>query len=101
VADAMGVTPLSADQVGLYWAAGTPLWFYILKEAQACGGGDQLGPVGGRIVAEVLIGLLRADFDSYLVVEPSWRPTLPSRGRAGFELADLLMFAAGQQIVDE
>jgi hypothetical protein len=101
VAHAIGIRPLGADQVGPQWAAGTPLWFYILKEAQACAGGDQLGPVGGRIVAEVLIGLLRADFDSYLVVEPSWRPTLPSRGRSGFELADLLMFAAGQQIVDE
>lgn len=97
VADAMGIRPLGADQVGPQWAAGTPLWFYILKEAQVCGGGDQLGPVGGRIVAEVLIGLLRADFDSYLVVERSWRPTLPSRGRSGFDLADLLTFAAGQQ----
>jgi Animal haem peroxidase len=96
VADVMGVTPLSADQVGTYWAGGTPLWFYILKEAQACGGGDQLGPVGGRIVAEVLIGLLRADPDSHLVVDPSWRPTLPSRDRS-FNLTDLVIFAADQQ----
>jgi hypothetical protein len=29
------------------------LWFYILKEAEARGAGNQLGPVGGRIVAEV------------------------------------------------
>jgi hypothetical protein len=94
VADAMGVTPLDAEQIGLYWPAGTPLWFYILKEAQACGGGDELGPVGGRIVAEVLIGLLRADPDSYLVVDPSWRPTLPSHDRAGFNLTDLVTFAA-------
>jgi hypothetical protein len=97
VADVMGVTPLDADQVGTCWAGGTPLWFYILKEAQACGGGDQLGPVGGRIVAEVLIGLLRADPDSHLVVDPSWRPTLPSRDAASFGLADLLLFAADQQ----
>jgi hypothetical protein len=97
VADAMEVTPLDADQVGPYWAAGTPLWFYILKEAQACGGGDQLGPVGGRIVAEVLIGLLRADPDSYLVVDPSWRPALPGHDRTSFDLSDLVIFAAGQQ----
>jgi hypothetical protein len=96
VADAMQVTPLDADQVGPCWAGGTPLWFYILKEAQACGG-DQLGPVGGRIVAEVLIGLLRADPDSHLVVDPSWRPTLPSRDRTSFSLADLVIFAADQQ----
>jgi hypothetical protein len=97
VAEAMGIKPLTADQVGPGWAAGTPLWFYILKEAQACCGGDQLGPVGGRIVAEVLLGLLRADPDSYLVAEPSWTPALPGRDAAGFGLTDLLMFAAGEQ----
>jgi len=97
VARAMGVRPLTADQVGPYWTAGTPLWFYILKEAQARGGGDQLGPVGGRIVAEVLIGLLRADPGSYLVMDPSWRPTLPSRDRSSFGLADLVVLAADQQ----
>jgi len=97
VARAMGVTPLTADQVGHYWTAGTPLWFYVLKEAQARGGGDQLGPVGGRIVAEVLIGLLRADPDSHLVMDPSWRPTLPGRDRSSFSLADLVIFAADQQ----
>jgi hypothetical protein len=101
VADAMGVTPLSADQVGLYWAAGTPLWFYILKEAQAWADGDQLGPVGGRIVAEVLIGLLRGDPDSHLVVDPSWRPWLPGRDHTGFDLTDLVIFAAGQQAGQE
>jgi hypothetical protein len=97
VADAMGIPPLSADQVGHCWATGTPLWFYILKEARACGRGDQLGPVGGRIVTEVLLGLLRADSDSYLAVDPSWTPTLPGREAASFTLADLLVFAAGQQ----
>jgi hypothetical protein len=61
------------------------------------GGGDQLGPVGGRIVTEVLIGLLRADHDSYLVADPSWMPTLPSRDAASFDWADLLAFAADQR----
>jgi hypothetical protein len=97
VAGAMGVTPLSADQAGPGWDAGTPLWFYILKEAQAGTGGDQLGAVGGRIVAEVLLGLLRADPDSYLNADPSWTPTLPSRDGADFRLTDLLLFAAEQQ----
>ena len=97
VADAMGITPLTADQVGPGWAAGTPLWFYILKEAQAYGGGDQLGQVGGRIVAEVLLGLLRADPDSYLAADPSWTPTLPGRADPSFNLTDLLTFAADQQ----
>jgi hypothetical protein len=44
---------------------GTPLWFYVLKEAEL-GGGNRLGPVGSRIVAETIIGQLRADPTSYL-----------------------------------
>jgi hypothetical protein len=43
----------------------TPLWFYVLKEAEL-GGGNRLGPVGSRIVAETLIGQLEADPASYL-----------------------------------
>ena len=96
VAAALGIAPLTASQVGPGWAAGTPLWFYILKEAQALGAGNQLGPVGGRIVAEVLLGLLRADPDAYLTADPSWTPTLPSRDGTSFGLTDLLLFAADQ-----
>jgi hypothetical protein len=40
-------------------------------------------------VAEVLIGLLRADQASYLNLEPDWEPILPAAG-PGFGLADLL-----------
>ena len=47
------------------------------------------GPVGGLIVAEVLVGLLRADPTSYLSLEPDWQPDLPAAG-PGFGLADLL-----------
>ena len=39
----------------------TPLWYYILREADVRGGGSRLGPVGARIVGEVLIGLLDLD----------------------------------------
>ncbi|MEV6825191.1 peroxidase family protein [Amycolatopsis sp. NPDC051102] len=87
VARHLGVPPLPADEHT--WPHGTPLWSYILGEAGHRGGGDRLGPVGGRIVAEVLIGLLRADPASYLNREPDWRPTLPAAGPA-FGLADLL-----------
>ncbi|MEU3454719.1 peroxidase family protein [Micromonospora sp. NPDC006766] len=92
VAHLFDAEPLDPIQVGEEWAGGTPLWLYILKEAQYCGGGDRLGPVGGRIVAEVLIGLIRADLDSFLTSDPAWRPTLPSAG-SKFGLADLLLFA--------
>jgi hypothetical protein len=53
-----------------------PLWFYILKEAESRAGdrGKHLGPVGGTIVAEVLLGLLQSDPLSYLKVDPTWTP---------------------------
>jgi len=58
--------------------------------------GKKLGPVGGRIVAEVLIGLLYGDPMSYLRVEPTWHPE-PNQFGAGpdgqFRMADFLRFA--------
>jgi hypothetical protein len=100
VARHLGVEPLAAEEVGLAgggWRQGTPLWFYVLKEAQHRGGGERLGPVGGRIVGEVLVGIVDADGESYRAVDPAWRPTLPAagaRGPGGFGMADLLVFAA-------
>jgi hypothetical protein len=89
VARLLGVAPLTAHELGVSWPHGTPLWFYVLKEAEVRTGGDRLGPVGGRIVTEVLIGLLRADPASQLSLDPSWSPTLPAAGPA-FALTDLL-----------
>ena len=63
---------------------------YVLLESSARHDGDRLGEVGGRIVAEVLYGVIAADPESYLAVDPGWTPTLPARG-ATFRLADLLV----------
>ena len=41
--------------------------------------GLRLGPVGGRIVGEVFIGLLQLDPGATCGVQPNWRPTLPSQ----------------------
>jgi hypothetical protein len=72
----------------------TPLWYYVLKEAQLIEDGLHLGPVGGRIVAEVIIGLLQADPTSYLN-QPGWTPTLPApfSGAGNFRMVDFLTFA--------
>jgi hypothetical protein len=73
----------------------TPLWFYVLREGAVLGNGLTLGPVGGRIVGEVFIGLLQLDRDSYLW-ERGWQPTLPTRsGRVtgDFRMIDFLTFA--------
>ena len=75
----------------------TPLWAYILNEGFRLGdGGNHLGPVGGRIVAEVFIGLLQLDDDSFLNAPRRWTPTLPDRsGRVTgrFKMVDFLTFA--------
>jgi hypothetical protein len=79
-----------------------PLWYYILAEVQQQFiKGDKkdetplhLGPVGGRIVAEVFAGLILGDNHSFLAQQPCWRP-LPQLCRDGkhFGIADLITFA--------
>ncbi|HXM58453.1 MAG TPA: heme peroxidase family protein [Candidatus Dormibacteraeota bacterium] len=100
VAEAMGVTPLTPDEVAggtggdvlrqFGFDKETPLWFYILREAELAGG-DHLGQVGSRIVAETFVALLGADDDS-IVHQDGFRPALPSRDPDKFTFADLLLF---------
>lgn len=84
-----------------------PLWSYILAEARqfqtavtipatgAPASGintPQLGPVGGRIVAEVFLGMMFGDTSSVLSLDPNWAPvTGPD-----FKLRDLVTYALGQ-----
>lgn len=72
----------------------TPLWYYILAEAAVLEEGERLGPVGGTIVAEVLVGLARRSANSILR-RNNWQPTLPSAQQGMFTLADLLRFSGG------
>ena len=74
------------------WDQETPLWYYVLKESEVQCNGDRLGEVGGRIVGEVLIGLLDHDAGSFRVALPDWRPELPSRVPGTYTMADLLGF---------
>jgi len=62
---------------------GTPLWFYLLVEAEKIGRetsqghfskGEGLGPVGARIIAETLLGLIELDPRSFLAQNRSWQP---------------------------
>ena len=68
----------------------SPLWWYLLKEAQIAGGGATLGPVGSRIVVEVFVGLLQGDPRSFLSRKADWVPELPSGFPPHYEIADLL-----------
>ena len=103
VAEAIGATPvgdLGLDRFDLSAAhraaleAETPLWYYVLIEAErAPRNGERLGPVGGRIVAEVLIGLLANDPQGFLRQRPAWKPAGLRAVHAGdFTLGDLLRF---------
>jgi hypothetical protein len=93
----MGVQVLTPEQLAELAPFGmetsTPLWYYILKEEEVLENGLRMGPVGSRIVGEVFIGLLKADKASYLTVNKSWKPTLPSMKSGDFQITDLLTFA--------
>jgi len=82
-----------------------PLWTYILAEAfntrtqvnipvteKKQISTPQLGPVGGRIVAEVFLGLMFGDPDSMFNVNPHWTPTIKSP----FNLKDFVNYALGR-----
>jgi heme peroxidase len=87
VAAALGLTPLTNQQLGLTepgWNGKAPLWFYVLKEAELLGG-TRLGPVGGTIVAEVILGLMACDTTSYFTAAPGFDPG-PGYGFGSFLL---------------
>lgn len=99
-AEQMGERPLPPDEVARgpheqvlsdpAFYGRTPLWYYILKEAEL-NGGNRLGPVGSRIVAETFVGLIGQSPYSVLN-EPGWRPML-GQHEGRFGMADLLTFA--------
>jgi hypothetical protein len=96
IAQTIGAEMLVMPELAGYGVAlenQTPLWYYVLAEAERLASGLHLGPVGGRIVGEVFAGLLQLDPGSYLRAQPGWRPTLPSTTPGGFHMTDLLRFA--------
>jgi hypothetical protein len=99
VAKAMRLTALPNSTLGLSkdpgWGGEAPLWYYILKESELPPyNAERLGAVGGRIMAEVLVGLLQRDPNSYLYLDAAWRPAPPIAPATGrFTFADLLKFA--------
>ncbi|MCB1054934.1 MAG: peroxidase, partial [Acidobacteria bacterium] len=92
----------------LGFATATPLWIYILAEGKVIGRkdspgtdpgafskGEGLGPVGARLVAEVILGLLELDPRSYLGSSRNWSPLDPpdKLGTGGVtSLLELLTF---------
>ena len=117
VARHMGFTPISDDKLKVgkanqdgvtanksiialspKFANKAPLWFYILAEAQQQFVNNDtpihLGPVGGRIVAEVFVGLMVGDGHSYPKQDPNFTPIAAFQGPGGqFNMIDLLKAA--------
>lgn len=116
VARALGVEPLSRDELGRNsndktkqaleqggFLDRTPLWFYVLKEAEVRENGERLGEVGSRLVAETFVGVLLNDPESYLASDASWDPSRKTPGSGGplelsggrtiKKIGDLLEFA--------
>jgi hypothetical protein len=111
MANSFGIPPMTAAQLtsglpanevavlnssGGLLKSKTPLWYYVLREASALGGGNQLGPVGARIVAETFVRILKRDAASYLNAG-GFAPILPSAAPGDFTVADLLTFAGVTQ----
>src|SRR5262249_48911448 len=67
----------------------TPLWFYILREAELNGG--RLKGVGARIVAETFHRAMEGSKFS-IVRDPGFHPTL-GPDNTTFRMVDLLLFA--------
>lgn len=93
IARALSLSPCKASDLktSATWSE-TPLWLYVLAEAEAQHQGEHLGEVGGRIVAEVIFELLRQDPTSLLNVA-DWRPELAG-ANGEFGIADLLKWAS-------
>jgi len=91
------VTPAEMAETGIgdifpAFLESTPLWFYVLHEALVLAEGQRLGPMGGRIVAEVVIGLLQMD-PSSVMGRNRWRPLIPVREAPKVLMQDILDFA--------
>jgi len=102
---AAGEEPVSITTVSPVFVKNCPLWTYILAEAMhhqetvkipvkesLSITTPRLGPVGGRIVAEVFLGLIFGDNHSVLRLEPTFCP----KNNPNFALKDFVSYALGK-----
>ena len=92
VAKRMCLEPLDIPETEKLGLSGTPLWFYILKEAELLHQGAHLGPVGSQIFGEVFFAILKNDPNSYLVQHPKWEPNGLGNDKGVFGFKELINF---------
>lgn len=101
VAKLMKMKPLSASELGLPdpgnpgWAGKAPLWYYILREAEIRQEGRRLGPLGAKLVAEVIVGILSCDKSSYIYDKTPFQPAPPIAPSGQFTMGEFATFAQG------
>lgn len=104
VAAALGLVPLKPEQIrgGQHDAVvqqfgfdtRTPLWFYILREAEVQQAGVRLGAVGSRILLETFHRLIEvSDHSLFSVADWAAHPELKATNPRSYALHDLLDFA--------
>lgn len=104
-ATALGIVPMTSAQLtsglpaaetailnsnGGLLLTKTPLWYYVLREASVLGGGNNLGPLGAKIVAETFVRMLKRDSESYLNKTGGFVPFLPSDTAGDFTVTDII-----------
>jgi hypothetical protein len=102
--------PTPITEVAPGFAGNAPLWAYILSEAQVTSWNRpansglakndipiKLGPVGGRLVAEVFASLLRGDPTSYLNADHKFVPIKDFTHGGRFGLAELINVVLGRK----
>ena len=114
MAKSFGIVPLTtaqltdglpADEVAIltsraaFFLKQTPLWYYILRESKVLRDGNQLGPVGAKIVADTFIRILKRDATSFLNVSGGFTPNLPSAVPVISHSVDLIKFSGVNQPV--
>jgi len=126
VAEALGIAPIPDEElvigkatetdpkvpitnIAQGFAGNAPLWTYILSEAQVSSWKNadpalkkddiptRLGPVGGRLIAEVFAALLLGDKTSYLNAGTRFTPDPAFTNNGNFGLTELINVALGRQ----
>lgn len=100
VCRAMGIVPMKPSEIATGsdgevaarhgFHKKTPLWYYVLKEAQHHHKGERLGPMGSTILAETFLGLVHGDPDSFLWQRSNWTPELTGQTPGHYTMADLI-----------